>query len=600
MSSTDQTFITNEAGQTLAERFGVLIRNTRAFDVLVGYFYTSGFYKIYESLESAEKIRILVGISTDKKAADMLARARQQELQFSHAEIGEKFAEKVIGEMESSEDTREVEEGVAKFIEWLQNGKLKIKAHPTRRLHAKLYIMTFVEEDRDVGRVITGSSNFTESGLVDNLEFNVELKGRADYDFAKAKFEELWAQGVDVKERYIETIENETWLNEEISPYELYLKFLYEYFKDELDREDSSGSEYAPPGFLKLKYQSEAVFNAKRIVEEYGGVFLSDVVGLGKTYMAVMLVRELGGRTLVVAPPALLDENNPGSWRRAFSDFNVAVSCRSFGKLDQIISSADEYHNVIIDEAHRFRSETNVTYEKIAQICRGKRVILVTATPFNNSPHDILSEIKLFQPGKQSSIPNLSNLEGFFGELASDLNQYDRQTDRQHYLDQAAENARRIREDVLKYLMVRRTRHEIQKYFGADLKAQGVAFPQVEDPKPAYYQLDKTEDELFDYTVEMITQRLNYARYMPMTYYEGDESVEDEQSQKNLGAFMKVLLIKRLESSFFAFQQTVGRFIKRNEEFLKAFGGGKVYVSKNTPTKSLICWTAAMTMRFSA
>jgi len=91
--------------------------------------------------------------------------------------------------------------------------------------------MTFVEGDKDAGRVITGFSNFTQAGLIDNLEFNVELKGRADYEFALAKFNELWENAVAVKDRYIETIQNRTWLNNTINPYELYLNFLYEYFK---------------------------------------------------------------------------------------------------------------------------------------------------------------------------------------------------------------------------------------------------------------------------------------------------------------------------------------------------------------------------------
>ena len=95
-----------------------------------------------------------------------------------------------------------------------------------------IYVMTFEKDDRDIGRVITGSSNFTQSGLVDNLEFNVELKNPSDYTFAKEKFDELWKKGVDVSAKYIETITEDTWLKEDITPYELYLKFLYEYFKE--------------------------------------------------------------------------------------------------------------------------------------------------------------------------------------------------------------------------------------------------------------------------------------------------------------------------------------------------------------------------------
>jgi HKD family nuclease len=94
--------------------------------------------------------------------------------------------------MEGSKDSFEVEEGVQKFLEWLKRGKLQIRAYPEQNIHAKFYIMTFSEKDRDAGRIITGSSNFTYSGLKQNIEFNVELKSRSDYEFAKKKFEELW------------------------------------------------------------------------------------------------------------------------------------------------------------------------------------------------------------------------------------------------------------------------------------------------------------------------------------------------------------------------------------------------------------------------
>ena len=225
--------------------------------------------------------------------------------------------------MEESEDNRNVEEGVHKFIEWIKTGKLEIRAYPSKKIHAKLYIMTFSEDDRDRGRVITGSSNFTQAGLVDNLEFNVELKNRSDYEFAKNKFDKLWADAVDVSEKYVQTIQDKTWLTQNVTPYELYLKFLYEYFKDELSQTDEVFVRYLPQEFKRLEYQEQAVLNAKKIVLEYGGVFISDVVGLGKTYISAMLAGQLDGRTHFIAPPVLLEKTNPGSWPNVFSDFRV-------------------------------------------------------------------------------------------------------------------------------------------------------------------------------------------------------------------------------------------------------------------------------------
>ena len=587
--SEDLTFITNEGNQNLKERFNTLIKSTSLFDCLVGYFYVSGFYAIYKSLESTKKIRILIGISTNNQTYNLLEEAKkhfQNSLQFSHAETKEQLSNQVEREMEEAEDSRNTEEGVLKFIEWIKSGKLQIKAYPSENIHAKIYIMTFGEGDRDKGRVITGSSNFTKAGLVDNLEFNVELKNSSDYEFALKKFNELWSDSVDVSEKYIDTIRTKTWISDVISPYELYLKFLYEYFRDDLSRTDEVFIKYLPNEFKKLEYQEQAVLNARKILEEFGGVFISDVVGLGKTYISAMLANQLDGRTLVIAPPVLLDKNNPGSWPNVFSDFKAAADFESIGKLDGLIKAGTEkYSNVVIDEAHRFRTENNMTYEKLAQICRGKRVVLVTATPYNNSPKDILSQIKLFQNARKSTIPNLPDLERFFLNLAKKLKNLDRKNDYKEYIEIVKGNSGEIREKVLKYLMVRRTRSEITKYFAEDLSKQNLRFPDVEKPEALYYQLNDKEDDVFTKTIELVARKFKYARYTPMLYYKGEVTQPEELSQRNMGQFMRILIIKRLESSFYAFTKTIERFIHSYEQFLNEFDKGNVYVSKKYTNK---------------
>ena len=588
----DLTFITNEPGETLKDRFEQLIKDSRFFDCLVAYFYVSGFHLIYNSLENTERIRILIGIGISEETFHLIKSAQNQTQELSHYETKGIIEEIVENEIAESEDNKNVEEGIEKFIEWINNGKLQIRAYPTRNIHAKLYIMTFKEGDRDVGRVITGSSNFTKSGLEDNLEFNVELKNRSDYEFALKKFEKLWEHAVDVSEKFVQTINEKTWYNPNITPYELYLKFLYEYFKDELSRTDKIFTKYVPPDFKRFEYQEQAVLNAKRILEEYGGVFISDVVGLGKTYISAMLAGQLDGRTLVIAPPALLNKNNPGSWPNVFSDFHIPAHFVSIGKLDEAKRYIERYENtdfpvknIIIDEAHRFRNETTISYNKIAEICRGKRIILVSATPYNNSPKDILAQIKLFQNVKRSTIPGVPNLEEFFTNFQTRLEKVDRQKDYNKFLEITRSNAKEIRDKVLRYLMVRRTRKEIEKYFAEDLKRNNVKFPEVEDPKPFYYQLNAQEDSIFMETVRLITQEFTYSRYMPLLYLKKGISPLEVQSQRNMGGFMKVLLVKRLESSFYAFRKSIDRFIKSYNMFIKKYKEGYVYVSKKDINK---------------
>jgi superfamily II DNA/RNA helicase/transcriptional regulator with XRE-family HTH domain len=587
--STDLTFLTNEPGNTLRDRFHTLLkRDTRFFDCLVGYFFSTGFHTLYPSLETVEKIRILVGLKTDRATHDAIRQAHeQQELQFSHAEVKEQVPEIILAECENAVDTQETEAGVRKFVDWVRSGKLEVRAYPTGNIHAKVYIMTFAEGDRDAGRVITGSSNLSQAGLQDNLEFNVELKNRADYEYSLQKFNELWADAVDVSPEFVRTIDTKS-PYAQFTPYELYLKFLYEYFKSEVNRPSRLDESYLPPELRRLQYQEEAVLSAKRVLDEYGGVFLADVVGLGKTYMSALLALELGGRSLVIAPPHLLDETSPGSWPNVFGDFRVPQSdFVSIGKLEALLDrDLSKYDNVFVDEAHRFRTETTATYAMLATICRGKKVVLVGATPLNNRPADILAQIKLFQPGKNSTIPNVKNLDSFFATLERKLKGLDRHRDRDEYVRTVAENAREIRENVLKYLMVRRTRDEIVKYYGKDMAEQGLRFPEVADPEPLFYHLTKREGELFDQTAELI-QRLSFARYQPLAdqYFKGKLDQLERQTYVNLARFMRTLLVKRLESSFHAFRLTLGRFIRAYRSFIDEFENGRVFISKKHISK---------------
>ena len=586
IDNTDLTFFTNEPGSALLDRFIKTLKDTQYFDILVGYFRTSGFFRLYKSFEPIDNIRILAGLNIDKGSFEIIDESKQTPIDFeTHLKTKEKYSAAVADELEKSDDSINVEIGVTKFIEFLKSGKLEIRAYPSKDIHAKVYIIRFNEQDRDYGRVITGSSNFSESGLVANREFNVELKNSADVKFALEKFEDLWKDAVDISKDYIETVHTKTWLNDIITPYELYLKFLYEYFKEKIsvDKEKLS-KRYTPINFKELEYQAEAVKDAKAKLDAYGGVFISDVVGLGKTFISALLANELDGYNLVIAPPVLLDEDNPGSWKNIFSDFKIAADYESIGKLDKIIRrGTDKYKNVFIDEAHRFRSESNITYELLAQICRGKRVILVSATPLNNTPSDILSQIKLFQSGRNSTIPNIRNLEGFFKSLENRSKGLDRQTNKEEYLFIIRDNAKQIRDKILKYLMVRRTRTEVTLYFNEDLKKQGLRFPDVEDPKPILYQFDEQINHAFDHTISALTNpAFTYARYAPLLYLLNTKGLTQiqELSQRNLKSLMKILLVKRLESSFYAFKKSLSNFIRSYEAFINAYDDGYVYISK--------------------
>ena len=147
------------------------------------------------------------------------------------------------------------------------------------------------------------------------------------------------------------------------------------------------------------------------------------------------------------------------------------------------------------------------------------------------------------------------------------------------------DNAKEIREKVLKHLMVRRTRSEIVTYYGKDLENQGIRFPAIADPEPIYYEFSPLESDVFQKTISLAKDSFRYARYAPLLYLRPEMWKNDHektmglQSQRNMMAFMKMLLVKRLESSFHAFRKTLDRFIESYERFSDAYEAGMVYVS---------------------
>ena len=577
---TDLTFFTNETDATLLDRFKSTLKDVQFFDVLVGYFRTSGFHLLHEAFEDIEKIRILVGLNIDSLAFEIIEQHREQmSLVFqSSKHTKEAISEGIAVEMERSSDTYEIELGVRRFIEFLNAGKLEIKAHPSQSIHAKVYISRFLEDDRDFGRVITGSSNFSQSGLQGNYEFNVEMKNSADVKFALEKFDVLWAEAVDISDTYVETINKRTWLNDQIKPYELYLKFLYEYFKEDINI-DQEVDTFFPPGFLELEYQKQAALSARKILESYNGVFIADVVGLGKTYISALLAQQLPGRKLVICPPVLKDY-----WRRTFFEFNIGGTVvESMGKLDHILKTDFErFEYVFIDEAHRFRNEGTQGYEKLHQICFGKKVILVSATPLNNTIQDIFAQLKLFQIPKKSTIPGARNLEHFFKTHIKRINLCEKEYKKgsPEYVAVVKDVAAQVRERILKYVMVRRTRFEIVNYFRDDLQNRGLFFPEIASPNRIVYKFDAQTDRVFTETIKKL-KTFQYARYTPLLFLKTGLSDFEAQQQRNVGGFMKGILVKRLESSFFAFKNTLRRFIASYERFIEMHQNGTIYIGKD-------------------
>ena len=581
-------FFTNEPEKDLYTRFSKILQsNTQFFDILVGYFRSSGFFRMKDALEDVEKIRVLVGLNVDKYTVKIIDQANE-EIDYERKTINEGkeiISESVAEEFAKVDESENVESGVRTFVDWLKSGKMEMRMFTEEPLHAKVYIMREPENSAYKGCVITGSSNFSESGLKGNREFNVELRDDDDVDFALTQFEELWKLGVPIDETYVDAIQQKTWLKDDVTPYEVYLKVLYEFFKGEINADSEATRGIDPPdGFMTLQYQVDAVQQAKSTLEAYNGVFISDVVGLGKTYIAAMLMQILKGKKLVICPPVLKEY-----WEDVLMDFGVSAKVESLGKLQKVIDRGiSDYQYVFIDEAHRFRHDDTEAYKLLHQICFGKKVVLISATPINNYTSDIANQIFLFQTPKASNIcPGLKNLEKYFGKLQGKVKKIDKD-DKEGRLAQLRENSEDIRDKLLRKIMIRRTREEIMEYYADDLERQGLTFPKADNPIPLEYQFDAQLNKIFNDTMAEIKD-FGYARYMPLVYLKDKKKYATEIiGQRNMGGFMKGVLVKRLESSFYAFNKSLDRFLESYRNFIKMYESGTVYISKKVNVYELL------------
>ena len=578
MSTSDKRIFTNQDSVKMIDRMKVVMNNAKFFDCLVGYFRITGFYLLKEELKNVEKIRFLVGLGTDSETS----KARILSIyDLNEYKARPHLKDSIRREFEECEDSIDVENGISTFIEWMKSGKIEIRLCADRNVHAKVYIIRNNDllSQYQYGHVITGSSNFSYNGLEKNVEFNVELKEHSDVDYALQFFDSLWSSSIEITDLVDEIVTNETWMNATITPYQMYLKALASYFEDEIG-ENRLPDDIVPAGYLRLEYQEHAVIQAEKILAKHGGVFISDVVGLGKTYIAAMLAKKLGltKRKMFIVPPVVQD-----TWQHVVDEFGLLSRDKVFslGVLDQIAEMKDlsEYDYVFIDEAHRFRNADSKTFDLLKKICYRKGVVLITATPQNNYITDIVNLISLFQDlGESSIIPGNPNLGEFFASLKKELNAAKNTDD---YDDKLKEVTTLIRDKVLKQIMVRRTRTEVIKYYKDDLDAQGVKFPVLHDPERLVYIYNDKMEEAFNFTIDLLS-KLKYARYTPLLYVKPSrqkEVVGDRKSgQENIKGFIKALLIKRLESSIYSFRKSIKRINESHQDFLDLFNKDKIVI----------------------
>jgi len=624
-----QAFITNANTRTLKKRLEQLIQHAGELKFLVGYFYFSGWQEIYQALKTREdiSIRILVGLDVDL-ALDRLIEIALPGDSCSNDDIAERFfASLTYALNDESLDHSVFYEQVDYFLYLIENERLHIRKTLNPN-HAKLYFFKIRPESQGLlpndGKFITGSSNLTRAGIGGQDEFNVEI---SDYGVEEAEkyFDDLWQTAVPITEfpdrrnRLIQVVRRQTQVAP-LTPFEAYALILKTYL-DLMEQKKIKPHVVRllkERGYKDYQYQMDAVNQALTIIEQYNGAIIADVVGLGKSVIAGLIARQIGKRGMVICPPGLIGDRNANSgWKKYLHDFHLYDwEVRSSGDLENtaefIQDQGDDIEVVIIDEAHRFRNEDTANYEWLSTICRNKSVLLLTATPFNNTPADIFALLKLFIiPGK-SKITLDENLEGRFSRYQQDfrrlsfISRYYQEGGLKQaraekmYMEmfddslpikidrvqaRAKELAAEIRA-VLEPVLIRRNRLDLKK---DPIYAQEVTeLSNLQDPKELFYDLSEEQSEFYDRVINDYfgeEGRFKGAIYQPFTYekrisseLENLDEKENRayQQQRNLFDFMRRLIVKRFESSFGAFVRTICNFERVHEhvlEFIENSGG---------------------------
>jgi superfamily II DNA or RNA helicase len=626
-------FITNEGLKNFKERLKVLIKNSKELKFLVGFFYFSGINELYETLKEmyknneleTEHIKILVGlyVDADNYGIYEVAKKRTYFKEYSIDTIKQTFFESVKKAVNSNEmDNKDFYEQVDFFIKLLEEEKLVIRK--TREPnHAKLYLFKLKDNEILPNLFITGSSNFTKAGLTSQNEFNVEIK---DFGFKEAEeyFDGHWNSAVELSKeditKLVNIIRNETQLRK-ISPFTAYIYLIKTYLEmhQGKDLTERLKELMEKTGYKPYSYQLTAVSQSVSNCEAHSGTILADVVGLGKTIIACLTAKELGKRGIVICPPHLIgDDAKLSGWKKYLEDFKLYDwEIFSAGKLDDalnFVKKREDIEVVIVDEAHRFRNERTQSYYYLSEICRGRKVILLTATPFNNRPADLFALLKLFTIPKKSSIVLDEDLESRFWEyeiifkklsyIKNYHNSYDikkrkqaekfykeifgdKVIDLRRVNEKAKEIAKEIK-SILEPVVIRRNRLDLRHF------KEKIDLPEVKDPIEWFYELTPEQLEFYDEVIQTFapfdgtSRTFSGAIYFPIKYEKGIEDYIEEislylkeskkitpeesflyLSQRNLYDFMRRLLVKRFESSFGAFYESLKRFKQIHEKALK-------------------------------
>lgn len=565
-----------------------------SIDIATGYFEIGALLALDGEWQKLKKIRILMGDETTKRTKSLIFQA--------HKEImDQKLDDSLNGERKNSPFLT----GTDAIEKAIKSGQIEVRIFDKKKFHAKTYI-THHKKAIIGSQALVGSSNFTRPGLQKNIELNIKVESSSEVQHLQDWFDDYWKLGHDVNDSVLHIISKHTEL---LKPFDIYAKALHEYFKgysiSDTEWELSDSIMYE----LLDRYQKEAYGNLLKIADRFNGAFLCDGVGLGKTFVGLMLIERLvlreGKKVVVFAPKGVKDSvwipeikkrlPNIGGVEGTedFSSLSVFshtdLSTRNYERFQRISELADVF---IIDEAHHFRNvgkkgnpdtwgDSRSRYWRMSDILNSenrsaelppKKVYFLTATPVNNALTDFRHMIELFTRRDEQYFKDIgiNYLTANFNAIQAN---FEKKIGRSFSSDDDASML--CDEEIFQQLVVQRSRKYVKESQKQE-SGRNLIFPDRKKPIIATYSMRSTYGHLIDLFTKAFSKKnplLNLAIYSELSFYIGDdpeilEKKEKKRHRQILG-LIRTLFLKRFDSSIKAFEMTSDHLIKKMLIFLE-------------------------------
>jgi superfamily II DNA or RNA helicase len=574
----------------------------KSIDVASAYFEIGSLLALDGQWQKIDGMRVLMGDEVAARTRALFAKALSERV------------ERLDESLEAEKEVNDFLDGVPAIVEAIRSKKIQFRVYRKAKFHAKAYI-THARSEVIGAAALVGSSNFTRPGLTQNLELNVQITGQP-VSVLQEWYEEHWDEAEDITPDILQVIERHI---EAFTPFDVWAQSLSEYFR----RREISAGEWERTGSAIWPnldgYQREGYGQLLKIAAEHNGAFLCDGVGLGKTFVGLMLLERLavheGKRVALIVPKsgresvweANLDRYLPHVGRGPWDNVMVLnhTDLSRGGDIAKAVEAVGKHFDaIIIDEAHNFRNpglagmgrKRESRYRILQRIAEGKQLFLLTATPVNNGVFDLMHLIELFaRRGDAFAGLGVHSLQGHFRTLEKIIrkaNSADPSSEPEDDIDQSVEigAAREVfaSDPLVQNLVVQRSRAYVKASQQSESKGAAV-FPVREDPKVADYDLTPLQQRLLDLVEESFKHKselFRLALYDP-TEWLIEPSEEDDLAKGRRAQVVRLIRIgflKRLESSTAAFELSCHRLM------VKLLAFWKVHAETESELADLAVW----------